>query len=110
MRAREKRTGRMWDVEVQGRDANDTPIRYCTFDLKHLFRPDELEFDFVEEDNVKAAPASGKGFDWTAFRAEAAKTILCGLISVGYGADSSISEVVKRAVKTADLLIVELNS
>lgn len=106
MKARERNTGKTWDVNVQGTDCNGTPIRYCTSDFRHLFNPEDLDFDVPDgEGPVKV---SGGGFDRTAFRSQAAKDILCSLLADGRDIHTSTAGVVQKAVDVADMLMERL--
>lgn len=61
---------------------------------------------YVPDAEVKPAIKEGDGFDWAAFRREAAKDILCSLIHDGRAYVNS--ETIEDAIRLADDLIAQL--
>ena len=102
MKARNKKTGEIIEVEVYG-EINDNGFAYkvpAGKDRWHLFREDELDFDDLT--------------DWSSFRREAAKDILPAMINwrrvneAGANILISKEEAAKLAIEYADELIKQL--
>ena len=96
MKARIKSTGDIMPI---------APYAKVTLDVcDDRGTPYEVDFENIEllnEDNV------GSDVDWSAFRREAAKDILCAMVSGGYGRGRE-SEHAYLAIKYADELIKHL--
>lgn len=97
------------------RPADDKEICLLNNLLKELhmhWNLDRLELERIQESNVSVARIKHQPDDWALFRREAAKDILCALISARVGisfSDDRIGETpVKNAIFFADELIKQL--
>ena len=101
MKAKVIKTGAVIDVEPIGEYRPDG-IRWRTntkSSVEHIYKDEDLDFFDL--------------FDWRAFRREAAKDILCGVLSGGIaaGAIGFVNEkksLVASAIEVADELIKQL--
>ena len=96
MKARNKKTGEIIEVELYN-GIRDDEFAYqapAGKDRWILFRQDELDFEDL--------------IDWSSFRREAAKDMLCALISANptYSLEKGLGA--KAAIEYADALIAEL--
>lgn len=97
MKAIRKSDGKIIDVEVSAW-SGDCAIAYHT-DLKYFYKPEDLDFNIPQETE------QSDSFDWKSFRVEAAKDILCAMISTMHQLNS---DEIDTAVGIADDLILRL--
>ena len=97
MKAIRKSDGKIIDVEVSAWSGGSA-ISYTT-DFKNFYKPEDLDFNIPQETE------QSDSFDWKSFRAEAAKDILCAMIST---MQQMNQDDIDTAVDIADTLILRL--
>lgn len=97
MKAIRKSDGKIIDVEVSAWSGGSA-ISYT--DFKNFYKPEDLDFNIPQETTEQS-----NSFDWKSFRAEAAKDILCAMIST---MQQMNQDDIDTAVDIADTLILRL--
>lgn len=107
MKAIRKLDGKLIDVEVHGWNKSGDPISYHT-NFEAFYKPEDLDFNITQSSERFIQNVSS--FDWESFRAEAAKDILCGIVShpnIRCGVGNTETQV-GYALQYADELIRQL--